>query len=268
MKEILFVATPDYELCTEQLDWWAECWIMQNGHYPPCAHDFGRNLVYHFHRAFNTMELTELVSVARVNAQEWCWQQERIWEDFQAGVDFFGAPFSYRYLKPEDCLLYHIEWTKSPYVQLQEPEAPGETTSATAPHNLPHITNYLSSTTLEHLAWDMAHKPRTFSPTPRAAAQHHPFDITRESSNNSASPQVTASIDHYEGDARQLLPQPFFDPPLPSGPAPTITPAEAACVSFRNRSDLLRFLLLPKAFGAMLMAGRQPFWEWKNLPEV
>ena len=61
------------------------------------------------------MELTELVSVARMNAQQWCWQQERMWEDFQAGVDFFGAPFSYRYLEPNSCCLDHIQWTNSPY---------------------------------------------------------------------------------------------------------------------------------------------------------
>ena len=72
VEETLFVATPDYELCIEQLDWWAECWPLQNGHYPPCAHDFGRNLVYNFHKAFNIMELTELVSVGRLNAQQWC----------------------------------------------------------------------------------------------------------------------------------------------------------------------------------------------------
>ena len=84
---------------------------------------------------------------------------------------------------------------------------------------------------------------------------------------NSAPHQATASVDHYEEDARQPLPQPFFDPPLPSGPAPTIISAEAEYVSFRNREDLLRFLLLPGAFEAMLMAGRQPFWVWKNLPE-
>ena len=63
MEETLFGATPDDELCIEQLDWWAEFWSLQNSHYPPCAHDYGRNLVYHFHKAFNIMELTELLSV-------------------------------------------------------------------------------------------------------------------------------------------------------------------------------------------------------------
>ena len=90
----LFVATPDYELCFEQLDWWAECWPLQNGHHPPCAHDFGRNLVYHFHKAFNIMELTELVSVGRLNAQQWCRRHGQQWEEYEVGVDFFGGPFS------------------------------------------------------------------------------------------------------------------------------------------------------------------------------
>ena len=79
--------------------------------------------------------------------------------------------------------------------------------------------------------------------------------------------QAAASVDHFAEDSRQPLPQLYLDPPLPSGPAPTITPAEAACVSFNSRNDLLRFLLLPGAFGAMVMAGRQPFWVWKNFPD-
>ena len=69
VEGILFVATPDFELCIEQLEWWAEFWLLQNRRYPPCAHDYGRNLVHHFHRAFNVVELTELVFVARAKAQ-------------------------------------------------------------------------------------------------------------------------------------------------------------------------------------------------------
>ena len=263
---------PDYELCIEQLDWWAECWPLQNGHYPPCAHDFGRNLVYHFHKAFNIMELTELVSVGRLNAQQWCRRHGQTWEEHQAGVDFFGAPFSYRYLEPTDCLLYHLEWTRGPYILLQEPEASGETTRVASPHDSPHTLDHFSCITHEHLAWDIAHKPRLFSPMPQAATQHNLSDTTGESSTcrsatNTAPHQATASNDHYDEDARQPLPQPSFDPPLPSGPAPTVTAAEAECVSFRSRKDFLRFLLLPGAFEAMLMAGRQPCWVWKNLPE-
>ena len=44
-----------------------------------------------------------------------------------------------------------------------------------------------------------------------------------------------------------------------------ITPEEAAAVTFTNRRDLMGFLLYPGAFGAMIAAGRQPFWVWKNL---
>ena len=66
--------------------------------------------------------------------------------------------------------------------------------------------------------------------------------------------QAAARFDNFAEDSRQPLPQPYLDPPLPSGPAPTITPAEAACVCFNSRNDLLRFLLLPGAFGAMVMA--------------
>ena len=58
-----------------------------------------------------------------------------------------------------------------------------------------------------------------------------------------------------------------MDPPLPSGPAPIISAAEAAGLSFSCRSDLLRFLLLPGAFDAMVMAGRQPFWVLKGFPD-
>ena len=107
---------------------------------------------------------------------------------------------------------------------------------------------------------------------PQAATQHNLSDTMDESSTcrsvtYTAPHQAIASNEHYDEDAHQPLPQPFFDPPLPSGPAPTVTAAEAECVSFRSRKDFLRFLLFPGAFEAMLMAGRQPFWVWKNLPE-
>ena len=69
VEGILFVATPDFELCIEHFEWWAEFWLLQNSCYPPCAHDYGRNLVHHFHKVFNVMELTELVSVGRTKAQ-------------------------------------------------------------------------------------------------------------------------------------------------------------------------------------------------------
>ena len=65
-----------------------------------------RNLVHHFHDAFNVMEVTELVSVGRTKAQEWCLSHGHKWRDVHAGVDFFGSPFSYRYLEPKDCCLY------------------------------------------------------------------------------------------------------------------------------------------------------------------
>ena len=79
---------------------------------------------------------------------------------------------------------------------------------------------------------------------------------------------AAASFDHYAEDGRQPLPQPYFDPPLPSGPAPTITQEEAASVTTTNRNDLLRFLLFPGAFGAMVDVGRHPFWVWKSLPDT
>ena len=110
IEGILFVATSDFELCIEHFEWWAEFWLLQNSRYWRCAHYLGRNLVHHFHKAFNVMELTELVSVGRTKAQEWCLSHGHKWRDVHAGVDFFGSPFSYRYLEPNDCCLYHIEW--------------------------------------------------------------------------------------------------------------------------------------------------------------
>lgn len=44
-----------------------------------------------------------------------------------------------------------------------------------------------------------------------------------------------------------------------------ITPEEAAAVTFTNRRNLMGRLLYPLAFGALIAAGRQPFWVWKNL---
>ena len=194
------------------------------------------------------------------------------WRDVHAGVDFFGSPFSYRYLEPKDCCLYHIEWTNSPYASLQESEALLEALMVASSHSLPHTPCHPSGFCLEHLAWDMVHKPCPVIPAPSTALQHRHHASTSEltafrCTSNIIQHHAAASFVHYAEDARQPVPQPYFDPPLPSGPSPTITPEEAASVSFSSRNDLLRFLLLLGAFGAMVVLGRQPFWVWKSFPD-
>ena len=96
VEGILFVATPDFDFCIEQCEWWSEFWLLRDGRYPHCAHDFGRSVVHHFYRAFNVWELTELVSVGRAKAQEWCHRQGQTWLEAQGGVDFFGSPWSFK----------------------------------------------------------------------------------------------------------------------------------------------------------------------------
>ena len=70
-----FVATLDFEFCIEQGEWWSELWFLRDGSYSHCARYLGRFVVHHFYRAFNVWELTELVSVGRAKAQEWCHRQ-------------------------------------------------------------------------------------------------------------------------------------------------------------------------------------------------
>ena len=53
-----------------------------------CAR-FGRSIVHHFFRAFNVLELRELVFVGRAKAQDWCRRQGQTWGEVQVGVDFF-----------------------------------------------------------------------------------------------------------------------------------------------------------------------------------
>ena len=91
---------------------------------------------------------------------------------------------------------------------------------------------------------------------------------TQSSVANEEQYYTAATYEHDAEDARHPLPQLTCDPPLPSGLAPMITPEEAAAVAFANRRDFMRFLLYPGAFGAMIAAGRQPFWVWKNLPDT
>ena len=67
---------------------------------------------------------------------------------------------------------------------------------------------------------------------------------------------TAATFEHDAEDARHPLPPLIGDPPLPSGPAPMITPEEAAAVTFANRRNLMGFLLYTIAFGAMIAAGR------------
>lgn len=119
-ERFFFVATPDYELCIEPCEWWTEIWTLQDGRYSPRAHGFGRNLVYHFPKAFSIMELTELISAGRLLAQACCRSRGHAWCDINAGVDFYGEPFSYRYLEPNNCCLNHILWTNNPYAALIE----------------------------------------------------------------------------------------------------------------------------------------------------
>ena len=68
----LFVATPDFDLCIGQGEWWSEFWLLRDGRYPHCSHDFGSSVVHHFYIAFNVWALTELVSVGPAKAQELC----------------------------------------------------------------------------------------------------------------------------------------------------------------------------------------------------
>ena len=160
---------------------------------------------------------------------------------------------------------------KQPVCFAQESEALVETLMAASSHSLPHTPCHPSGFCLEHLAWDMVHKPCPVIPAPSNALQHRHHATTSELAfrhpSNIVQHHADASFAQYAGDARQPLPQPYFDPPLPCGPSPTITPEETASVSFSSRNDLLRFLLLPGAFGAMVVAGRQPFWVWKSFPD-
>ena len=64
-----FVATPDFELCIEQGEWWSELWFLQGGSYSHCVGYLGRFVVHNFYKAFNVCEFTELVSVGRAKAQ-------------------------------------------------------------------------------------------------------------------------------------------------------------------------------------------------------
>ena len=59
----------------------------------------------------------------------------------------------------------------------------------------------------------------------------------------------------------------YMDPPLPSGPAPIISVSDVASLFFNSRSEFFRFLLLPGAFDALVMSGRQPFCVWKGFPD-
>ena len=43
-----FVATPDFELCIEQGEWWSESWFLRDGSYSHCARYLGRFVVHHF----------------------------------------------------------------------------------------------------------------------------------------------------------------------------------------------------------------------------
>ena len=53
VEGILFAATPDFDLCIEQCEWWSEFWLLRDGRYPHCAHDFGRSIVHNFYMAIN-----------------------------------------------------------------------------------------------------------------------------------------------------------------------------------------------------------------------
>ena len=83
--------------------------LEQHRRYSPSAHSFGRDLVYNFLNSFNTMELTELVSAGLLRAQAWCRSHGHEWCDMNGGVNFYGEPFSYRYLGLNSCCLNQIQ---------------------------------------------------------------------------------------------------------------------------------------------------------------
>ena len=112
----------------------------------------------------------------------------------------------------------------------------------------------------------MVHKPCRVVLVFQAAMQKHHVPENLPGTTDRGLHQ-DAGFHVFPEDSHQPLPELYMDPPLPSGPAPIISMAEAACFSFNCRSDFLRLLLLPWAFEAMVMVGRQPFWVWKGFPD-
>ena len=113
----------------------------------------------------------------------------------------------------------------------------------------------------------MVHKPCRVILVFQAAMQKHHVPKNLPGRTVDMGLHQDARCQVFPEDSRQPLPELYMDPPLPSGPAPIISMAEAARVFFNCRSDFLRFLLLPLDFEAMVMAGRQPFWVWKGFPD-
>ena len=195
----------------------------------PALYDFGHSVVHHFFRAFNVRELTQLVSVGRAKAQEWCRRQGQTWVEAQGGVDFFGSPWSFKYVEPKDCCLFHIEWSICPYASLQEAEVLGKATTS-ASHCAPNTVSLHSGFDHEHIEWDMVHKPCRAIPVSQTAMQKHHVPENLPGRTTDMGLHQDARCHVFPEDSRQPLPELYMDPPLPSGPAPTISMAEAACV--------------------------------------
>ena len=68
---LFFVAAPDGKLCLEPCECWTEVWALVDGHYPPRAHNFGRDIVHHFLDVIHIEELVDLVAAGRLKAQAW-----------------------------------------------------------------------------------------------------------------------------------------------------------------------------------------------------
>ena len=133
--------------------------------------------------------------------------------------------------------------------------------------------SHLSCPSLEHYAWSMAQRSGP-APIVRPNEKRHMYDDSAPvplaiSSVANVEQHCTATTSEHDAeDARHHLPPPISYPPLPNSLAPTTTPEEAAAAMFANRKDFMGFLVKPRAFDAMIAAGRQPFWVWKNLPDT
>ena len=110
--------------------------------------------------------------MGRAKAQEWCHRQGQTWLEAQGGVDFFGSPWSFKYVEPKDCCLLNIEWSICPHASLQEAEASGKATTP-ALHYAPNTGSSHSGFDHEHTEWDMVHKPGRVIPAPQVAMPKH-----------------------------------------------------------------------------------------------
>ena len=91
----------------------------------------------------------------------------------------------------------------------------------------------------EQIEWDLVHEVCRAILVSQAAMQKHHVHEHLPGRTTDRGLRQDARCHVFPEDSRQLLPELYMDPPLPSGPAPIISMAEAACLFFNCRSDFL-----------------------------